>query len=119
MATEMPNEAGQSNPLFLGLVQQHQLMALIHLGKMVHPESQKTERNLEAAKVSIDLLGMLEEKTKGNLSHEEDQFLKQVSTNLRLNFVDEAQNKGGTDQDEQKEEAGDTEESGGSGDASP
>ena len=100
----MAEQAGPNNPVFLALVQQYQLMGLIHLGKMVHPESQKTEKNLEAARASIDILGMLEEKTKGNLSSEEDRFLQQVLTNLRLNFVDEAEHKEETPTDEKKEE---------------
>ena len=100
----MTEQGGPNNPVFLALVQQYQLMGLIHLGKMVHPESQKTEMNLEAARASIDILGMLEEKTKGNLTSEEDRFLQQVLTNLRLNFVDEAERKEETSTDEKKEE---------------
>jgi hypothetical protein len=100
----MTEQAAPNNPVFLALVQQYQFMGLIHLGKMVHPESQKTERNLEAARASIEILGMLEEKTKGNLTSEEDRFLHQVLTNLRLNFVDEADRKEETPTDEKREE---------------
>lgn len=100
----MTEQGGTNNPVFLALVQQYQLMGLIHLGKMIHPESQKTERNLEAARASIEILGMLEEKTKGNRTTEEDRFLQQVLTNLRLNFVDEADRKEETATDEKKEE---------------
>jgi hypothetical protein len=71
---------------------------------MVHPESQKTERNLEAAKMAIEVLGMLQEKTKGNLSEEEDRFLQQVLTNLRLNFVDESNRKEEAASDDKTEE---------------
>jgi hypothetical protein len=100
----MAEQLGANNPVFLALVQQYQFMGLIHLGKMVHPESQKTERNIEAARATIDILGMLDEKTKGNLTAEEDRFLQQVLTNLRLNFVDEAERKEETTTDEKKEE---------------
>ncbi|MBD3160699.1 MAG: DUF1844 domain-containing protein [Candidatus Eisenbacteria bacterium] len=88
-------EQAATNEQFLGLVQRFQLEAWLFMGKMVHPESQKVERNLPAAKHVIDTLGMIEEKTKGNLSSEEERFLQQVVTTLRLNFVDEANRKPG------------------------
>ena len=88
----MPEERA-TNEHFLALVQRFQIEAWLFLGKMVHPESQEVERNLGAAKHVIDSLGMLEEKTKGNLSSEEERFLKQVVTTLRLNFVDESNRK--------------------------
>lgn len=102
--------------LFFGMVSQYQYLALVHLGKMVAPGAEKADQNLEAAKATIDLLGMLESRTKGNLSGDEDRFLQQVLTNLRLNFVDESERPSESpqeaeepkDQDEQeKEEEGD------------
>jgi hypothetical protein len=81
---------GEPNSLFVGFVYDLQMTALIQLGKIVHPVTQKSERNLPAAKGVIDLLGMLEAKTKGNLNPEEGRFLQQVLTTLRLNYVDEA-----------------------------
>jgi hypothetical protein len=74
----------------MGFVHDLQMTALVQLGKIVHPVSQQSERNLPAAKGVIDLLGMLEMKTRGNLSSEENRFLQQVLTTLRLNYVDEA-----------------------------
>ena len=100
----MTEQGDPNNPVLLALIQQYQLMGLIHLGKMVHPESQKSERNIEAARATIEILGMIEEKTKGNLTSEEDRFLQQVLTNLRLNFVDESDRKEETTTDEKKEE---------------
>lgn len=82
--------SGEPNSLFVGFVYDLQMTALVQLGKIVHPVSQKTERNLPAAKGVIDLLGMLEDKTRGNLTPEEGRFLQQVLTTLRLNYVDEA-----------------------------
>jgi hypothetical protein len=81
---------GDPNSLFVGFVYDLQMTALVQLGKIVHPVTQKTERNLPAAKGVIDLLGMLEGKTRGNLTPEEGRFLQQVLTTLRLNYVDEA-----------------------------
>ena len=73
--------------LFRIFVLQHQQQAMIFLGKLVHPESNEIVRDLDAARLSIDLLGMLEEKTKGNLSKEEEQLLEGVLYELRMKFM--------------------------------
>lgn len=59
------------------------------LGKIPNPLTGKTERNLEISKKIIELLETLKEKTKGNLTDEEDRFLSGVIADLRLNYVDE------------------------------
>lgn len=79
----------EANELFHYFVLQQQMAAMMYLGKMVRPDTGQIDRNLDAAKFTIDLLGMLEEKTKGNLTAEESQLLQQVVTTLRLNFIDE------------------------------
>ena len=78
-----------SSLLFTQLVMSFQAAAWQQLGKTVSPFSGKVERNLELAKNSIDILGMLETKTKGNLSDDERDFLKNVLTQLRMNYVEE------------------------------
>jgi hypothetical protein len=63
--------------------------AAIHLGDMPNPESgARTEPNLEGATQMIEILGLLEQKTKGNLTAEERQVLEQVLYELRLRFVE-------------------------------
>ena len=63
--------------------------AAIHLGDLVDPSSgQKPELNLEGAQQMIDILSLLEEKTRGNLSAEEREVLEQVLYELRLRFVE-------------------------------
>jgi hypothetical protein len=59
------------------------------MGKLMNPVSQKTEKNTIQAKESIDMLEMLKEKTKGNISPELSRLLDQFLTDLRLNYVDE------------------------------
>lgn len=86
----MGEEGRVSDVLFLGLVAQLQMQAWVHLGKVMHPATQKAEVDLDAAREAIDILGMLEAKTKGNLTIEENRFVQQTLTTLRLNFVDEA-----------------------------
>jgi uncharacterized protein YjaG (DUF416 family) len=75
--------------LFMQLVMQNQQIAMMSLGKLKHPVSDKIERNLELAKISIDTLDMLKIKTKGNLSSYEEKFLDEVLRELKLNYVDE------------------------------
>jgi len=63
--------------------------AAIHLGDLVDPATkEQTEPNLDGAAQMIEILGLLEEKTKGNLSAEERQVLEQVLYELRLRFVE-------------------------------
>ena len=75
--------------LFITLVQQYQMQAWISLGKLKNPVTDKIERNLDLAKMSIDMLDMLKEKTRGNLSQEENRLLEQTLADLKLNYVDE------------------------------
>ncbi len=62
--------------------------ALMHLGEAPHPETHRIEPNLALAKQNIDLLGILEEKTRGNLSGDEERLLAQVLFDLRMRFVE-------------------------------
>jgi hypothetical protein len=64
--------------------------AMVSLGKLKNPATDKIERNLEQAKQSIDILEMLKAKTKGNLSDSESRMLENFLTDLRLNYVDES-----------------------------
>lgn len=62
--------------------------AAVHLGDMPNPETgAQAAPNLEGATQMIEILGLLEQKTKGNLSAEERQVLEQVLYELRLRFV--------------------------------
>jgi len=75
--------------LFMQLVMQNQQIAIMSMGKLKHPVTDKIERNLELAKVSIDTLDMLKVKTKGNLSEYEGKFLDEVIRELKLNYIEE------------------------------
>ena len=63
--------------------------ALAHLGVIGDPSTGKNVKNLPMGKQTIDILGMLEEKTKGNLSKEEEDLLKNLLYELRLLYVKE------------------------------
>jgi len=65
--------------------------AAIHFGDLPDPASgQKAEPNLEGARQMIDILTLLDQKTRGNLTAEERQVLEQVLYELRLRFVETA-----------------------------
>src|SRR5271155_5108010 len=74
--------------LFVQLIMQQANMAMLYLGKVAHPESGQTMKDLDAAKMFIDQLEVLEAKTKGNLEKGEAAFLKQSLMSLRLAFVE-------------------------------
>ena len=74
--------------LFAQMVMQQSNIAMMLMGKAAHPESGKVAQDLEAARLFIDQLEMLEAKTKGNLSKDEESLLKQTLMNLRLTYVD-------------------------------
>jgi hypothetical protein len=57
------------------------------LGMMEHPVTRKREVDLELAKHWIDVLGMLEEKTKGNLVPQEEKILEGLLADLRMQYV--------------------------------
>lgn len=75
--------------LFYSLVVSLSHAAFMQLGKVANPVSGKVERNLEQAKLDIDMVEMLMTKTKGNLSGEEEKMIKAVLSDLQLNYVDE------------------------------
>ncbi len=75
--------------LFIQLILQFQTSAMIGMGKLKNPVTDKIEKNLEAAKLSIDMIDMIKEKTKGNLSEDEERLITQISRDLKLNYVDE------------------------------
>ena len=64
--------------------------ALVHLGEIQHPGSAEAGENLTLARQVIDLLAMLEEKTRGNLTAEETRFLSDLLADLRLKFVEKS-----------------------------
>ncbi len=63
--------------------------ALVNLGAIEDPASGKKVKNLLIAKQTIDILNMLEEKTRGNLTEEEEQILKNILYDLRIIYVKE------------------------------
>lgn len=71
--------------LVLGLVQ----AAYQQLGKLKNEVSGKVETHLDAARVTIDTIAALEERTRGSRSEEETQVMERALAELRMNYVDE------------------------------
>ena len=61
---------------------------LVQLGKVEDPSTGKKTINLDLAKHTIEMIAMLEEKTKGNLTEEENNLLNALLTEIRLAFVE-------------------------------
>jgi len=72
---------------FLTLVQSYRVQSLYCLGMLKLPGTEEAQVNLDAAKHNIDMLQVLEDKTKGNLSEEESQFITQVLHEVRMAYV--------------------------------
>jgi CheY-specific phosphatase CheX len=82
-------EEPKLNMYFMSLVLSLSQAAMQQMGKITNPLTGKIERNLEQAKVTIDMLEMLKEKTKGNLVKEEERLISDTLATLQLNYVDE------------------------------
>jgi hypothetical protein len=86
------NERNDMNKaLFANVVMMLASSAMQQLGKLVNPMTNKTEINLEGAQITIDMLAMLKDKTKGNLDKDEDKMLTELLTSLQLNYVETAE----------------------------
>jgi hypothetical protein len=94
----------QQQMLFMMLVQQHQNICMMGLGKLKNPTSDKIERDLSAARYAIDTLAMLQDYTKGNISSDLAEYLGHVLSTLRLNYVDEVNNPQGQEQEQEQEQ---------------
>jgi len=76
--------------MFMELIMMLSSSAMQQLGKIINPMTGKTEIQLEAAQATIDMVEMLDAKTKGNLDQEEERLIKNILTSLRMNYVETA-----------------------------
>ena len=76
--------------LLTQLILMFETAALQHMGKLKNPFSDKIERDLPQAQISIDMLEMLHSKMKGNIAAEDERMFLNVLRDLRLNYVEEA-----------------------------
>jgi hypothetical protein len=88
-ATETDNRAAAELPEidFGTFIMSLASSVLMYLGEIVHPESSQANTDLPLAKQTIDILGMLQDKTRGNLNEEEAQLLENLLYDLRMKYV--------------------------------
>ena len=86
--SDVPEEAPELPPAsFLGLIDELSLRVMLALGQIRNPKSPEVYVDLDGGKYTIDTIEMLLEKTKGNLTPEEEAAVSDVLHNLRLLYV--------------------------------
>jgi hypothetical protein len=93
-------QSGELSQRFIEFVMMHAQNAALFLGQIPNPKTGEGEVNLELAKMFIDQLAMIQEKTRGNLTNEESTVLRNALSNLQMAFVEvsRAQERGGASQ---------------------
>jgi hypothetical protein len=84
-----PEQEGSEQPPidFPSYLLSYYTQGLVLLGEVPNPYTNKKEEDMEAARHTVDILSMLEQKTRGNLSKEEQQLLESVLYELRMKFM--------------------------------
>jgi len=91
-------QSGELSQRFIEFVMMHAQNAALFLGQIPNPQTGQGEVNLELARMFIDQLAMIQEKTRGNLTTEEGTVLKNAISNLQMAFVEVARSqKGGAE----------------------
>src|ERR1043166_8407770 len=90
-------QSGELSQRFVEFVMMHAQNAALFLGQIPNPKTGEGEVNLDLAKMFIDQLAMIQEKTRGNLTNEEATVLRNTVRNLQMAFVEVARTQpGGT-----------------------
>ena len=100
----------ENQALFFQLALGLQSAAWMMLVKVANPATGKVEMNLEGVKMNIDLLLMLQVKTEGNLTKEEEEFLANAIQQLQVNYVEEVKKAGSAPKSAEGEEKEEKEE---------
>jgi hypothetical protein len=87
-------QSGELSQRFIEFVMMHAQNAALFLGQIPNPKTGQGEVNLELAKMFIDQLAMIQEKTRGNLTNEEATVLRNALSNLQMAYVEVAQQVG-------------------------
>src|SRR5213595_2802009 len=87
-------QSGELSQRFIEFIMMQAQNAALFLGQIPNPQTGKGEVNLELAKMFIDQLGMIQEKTRGNLTNEETAVLRNTLSNLQMAFVEVSQESG-------------------------
>lgn len=84
------SNSSRDEMLFLQLVAMFQYAAMQQMGKLPNPMTGNVERDLDQARISIDMVEMLKNRTQAGRSDRESEYLDKVLFELRMNFVDES-----------------------------
>lgn len=84
-------QSGELSQRFIEFVMMHAQNAALFLGQIPNPKTGQGEVNLELAKMFIDQLSMIQEKTRGNLTTDEATVLKNTLSNLQMIYVEVSQ----------------------------
>src|SRR5216117_4201563 len=84
-------QSGELSQRFIEFVMMHAQNAALFLGQIPNPKTGEGEVNLELAKMFIDQLAMIQEKTRGNLTSEESTVLGNALSNLQMAYGEVAQ----------------------------
>ncbi|HEY2802108.1 MAG TPA: DUF1844 domain-containing protein [Chthoniobacterales bacterium] len=87
-------QTGELTQRFIEFVMMQSQNAALFLGQIPNPQTGKAEVNLEVARMFIDQLAMIQEKTRGNLSNDETTVLRNALSSLQMAFVEASQGKG-------------------------
>jgi len=87
-------QTGELSQRFIEFVMMHAQNAALFLGQIPNPQTGEGEVNLDLARMFIDQLGMIQEKTRGNLTTEEATVLRNALSNLQMAFVEVSQQAG-------------------------
>ncbi len=79
--------SGEMTQRFIEFIMMQAQQAALFLGRLPNPQSGKPEPNLDVARMIIDQLEMVREKTRGNLNHEETEILGSILADLQMAFV--------------------------------
>src|SRR5215469_14122934 len=81
-------QSGELSQRFIEFVMMHAQNTALFLGQIPNPKTGEGEVNLELAKMFIDQLAMIQEKTRGNLTNEESTVLRNALSNLQMVYVE-------------------------------
>lgn len=110
--------------LFQHLIVMFQTLAFQQMGKLTSPITGKVERDLHQAKITVDMLGMIQKKTEGNLDENEKKILDTVMMELQMNYIDETaraekEEEGGGKADDEEENEVEEDSHAGGGEEEP
>src|SRR5919198_3024288 len=89
-------QSGELSQRFIEFVMMHAQNAALFLGQIPNPRTGQGEVNLELAKLFVDQLAMIQEKTRGNLTSEEAAVLRNTLSNLQMAYMEVAQQQSGS-----------------------